>query len=83
MKQDREAGREFNDYYQCDQYVSISWLRNCINMCCGGCGNDFTLDIDDSLNVTSYITAQRIDNSLPHSLDNIEPMCVISNCSNK
>ena len=67
MKQDREAGREFKDDYECGKYINISWLENCINKCCGGCGNDFTLDIDDSLNVTSDITAQRIDNSLHHT----------------
>jgi len=83
IKQDREAGREIRDYFECNKYINISWLKNCINRCCGGFGNKFTLDIDDNLNVTSDITAQRIDNSLPHSLDNIEPMCVICNCSNK
>ena len=83
MKQDREAGREFRDDYECGNYVSIRWLKRCINKCCGGCGNEFTLDIDDNLNVTSDITAQRIDNSLPHIFGNIEPMCVICNCSNK
>ena len=58
-------------------------MKSCINSWCGGCGNKFSLDIDDDLNVTSDITAQRIDNSLPHIFDNIEPMCVICNCSNK
>ena len=83
IKQDREARRDFWSEWECGNYVNPRWLKNCINKCCGGCGNKFTLDIDDDLNITSDITAQRIDNSLAHILDNIEPMCVICNCSNK
>jgi hypothetical protein len=83
IKQDKKAGREIYDYLQGDKYINIKWLKNCINKCCGGCGNKFTLDIDDNLNVSSDITAQRLDNTLPHILNNIEPMCVICNCSNK
>ena len=83
IKQDRNAGREINDYLQCDQYININWLKNCINKSCGCCANKFTLDVNDNYNVSSDITAQRLDNSLPHYSDNIEPMCVICNCSNK
>ena len=79
IKQDKNAGREINDC----EYINVNWLKKCINSSCGGCGNKLTLDIDDNLNVSSDINAQRIDNSLPHILDNIEPMCVICNCSNK
>ena len=83
MKQDKNAGRDIYDYVQCDRYITVNWLKSCINERCGCCGNKFTIDIDDDYNVSSDITAQRIDNSLPHILDNIEPMCVICNCSNK
>ena len=83
MKQDKKAGREIKSYLECDKYINIKWLKNCINSCCGGCGNNFSLDIDDNFNVSSDITAQRLDNTLPHILNNIEPMCVICNCSNK
>jgi len=38
---------------------------------------------DDNYNVSSDITAQRIDNTLLHILNNIEPMCINCNCSNK
>jgi len=58
-------------------------LMDCINTRCGGCGNKLTLDIDDNYIVSSDITAQRLDNTLPHTLDNIEPMCIKCNCSNK
>ena len=68
----------------CDgTYVTAEWLESCINKCCGGCGCILTFDIDDDKNVTSDITAQRLDNALPHSIDNIIPMCIHCNCSNK
>ena len=97
IKQDYEAGRitrteqlnkcgdgiECVYHYDKDNYVNVEWLRKCIGICCGGCGNNLTLDIDDDNFVSSDITAQRLDNTLPHYLDNIEPMCIKCNCSNK
>lgn len=83
MKQDKNAGRDIRDECERNIYITINWLKNCINKNCGCCGNKFTIDIDDDYNVSSDITAQRIDNSLPHIIDNIEPMCIICNCSNK
>ena len=49
----------------------------------GGCGCNLTFDIDDDKNVTSDTTAQRLDNALPHSIDNIIPMCIHCNVANK
>ena len=69
--------------YDENNYVNVEWLRKCIGSCCGGCGNHLTLELIDDTMISSDITAQRLDNSLPHYLDNIEPMCVICNCSNK
>ena len=40
-------------------------------------------DKKDEIIIKSDITAQRIDNSLPHHIDNCIPMCVNCNCSNK
>ena len=69
---------------QCDEYITIKWLKKCINSACGnGCGNILALDVDDNFIVSSDITAQRLDNNLPHQLDNIIPMCIYCNCSNK
>ena len=75
----------FDYVYDYDEhkYVNVEWLNNCINKHCGGCGNKLTLDVDDKFNVSSDITAQRLDNNLLHYIDNIIPMCVSCNCSNK
>ena len=48
IKQDMKAGREIRVYLEDDRYINMHWLKNCINRCCGGCGNKFTLDIDDN-----------------------------------
>ena len=69
-----------------EDFVNVKWFSNCINKCCGGCGCDFSfdvIDVDDDVKVESDITAQRLDNSLPHYINNIIPMCVNCNCSNK
>jgi hypothetical protein len=83
MKQDKAAGKDFRADVEDRNYITPRWLMNCINTSCGGCGNKFTHDIDENYNVKSDITAQRLDNTLPHTLDNIEPMCIKCNCSNK
>jgi hypothetical protein len=77
-EQDKKAGRTIGE-----NYINITWLDKCMNKCCGGCGCNFSIDIDDNHNVTSDITAQRLDNSLPHTIDNIIPMCVNWNFSRK
>jgi hypothetical protein len=69
-----------------EEFVNVQWLKNCINTCCGGCGCHFTFELDeddDDVRVESDITAQRLDNSLPHYINNIIPMCINCNCSNK
>ena len=92
-RQDLEAGR-LNQistenglrYEYKEEFVNVEWLKNCINKCCGGCGCDFSfevIDVDDDVKVESDITAQRLDNAIPHYLSNIIPMCRNCNCSNK
>jgi hypothetical protein len=66
-----------------ETFVNVQWLENCINKCCGGCGCNLSIDVDDNFKVESDITAQRLDNSLPHYINNIIPMCINCNCSNK
>ena len=58
---------------------------NCINKCCGGCGCNLSVDVDETnyFHVESDITAQRLDNALPHYINNIVPMCINCNRSNK
>ena len=79
--QDLDAGRLVK---QTDEpFVDVKWLENCIGKHCGGCGCNMSFNIDDQFNVSSDITAQRLDNALPHYINNIIPMCVNCNCSNK
>ena len=54
------------------------------NKRCRSCHCDFYINFDVG-NTYTNITAQRIDNSKDHNLDNIIPMCKYCNCckSNK
>ena len=79
IEQDNAKNRPMNE----QDYVNVKWLENCVGKCCGGCGCNLTLDIDDNYYVESDITAQRLDNSIPHYISNIIPMCKNCNCSNK
>ena len=92
-RQDIDAGRLKQIY--CDDglkadfkeaFVNVKWLKSCVNKCCGGCGCNFSfdaIDIEDDVRTESDITAQRLDNSIPHYISNIIPMCINCNCSNK
>jgi hypothetical protein len=73
--QDAKANRAISN-----NYVSVDWLMKCINEPCYECGCNLELNFDSGF-PTSNITAQRLDNSLDHNLDNIVPMCVVCNCA--
>jgi hypothetical protein len=61
-------------------FVTVEWLMGCVNNFCAECKNEIYIDFRDG-NTYTNITAHRLDNSLYHTLDNIEPRCVICNCS--
>ena len=73
VKQDIKADRAIED-----NYVNVEWLSKCIGKKCGRCQTGLYCDVD---NADCNITAQRIDNSLCHSIDNIIPYCVNCNVS--
>ena len=73
--QDREANREISK----DNYINAAWLKSCINKRCSECNNGFYFKFDTGY-TESNITADRIDNSQDHNLDNIQPMCRYCNC---
>ena len=77
---DREAKREIDK----NNYVNVDWLMAAANKRCRSCRCDFYINFDDG-NTYTNITAQRLDNSKDHNLDNIVPMCKWCNCckSNK
>ena len=77
-QQDTKAGRRVGEA----SYVFVGWLRDCIGKSCNSCGDCLTYEYDDEKRtITSNLTAQRIDNSLPHTMDNIVPYCTFCNCS--
>ena len=67
-----QPGQEFKS-----NYINIDWFFTNIKKHCGSCGCDFSYSLDG--NISCDLTAQRLDNNLPHNLDNIIPMCV--NCN--
>ena len=81
LKQISEDGGLRCDFKE--QFVNVEWLQNCINKCCGGCGCTFYFDVDDDFRVESDITAQRLDNAIPHYISNIIPMCIHCNVCSK
>ena len=71
-QQDRKAKREVQD----QNYVTTAWLLSCLGKSCSGCMDPLTYEQGKS-----NLTAQRIDNTVGHELDNIVPMCVFCNCA--
>ena len=63
-------------------YVNTEWFMKNIKNQCNYCGCGFTLDIRKG-SVMTNLTAQRVLNSEPHTLQNIIPYCCRCNCSCK
>jgi hypothetical protein len=64
------------------RYVTAEWLMECVNKFCPICNNELYINFKDG-NTYTNITADRIDNTQYHTLDNIQPCCKICNCSKK
>jgi hypothetical protein len=71
-KQDLKARRNIGN-----NYVNVEWLNSCLGKACN-CGEIFEITNNKNV-ISSNITANRIDNELSHTIDNIIPMCVICN----
>lgn len=76
--QDRKAHRNIPK----QGYVNAEWFCKNIKNQCNYCGCGFHLDIRNG-NIMSNLTAQRKNNDLTHTLDNIIPYCCRCNCSCK
>ena len=74
--QDSDANRTINT----NNYVNADWLIKNVNNRCVSCNCDFYISFDTG-NSGSNITADRIDSSKDHNLDNIQPMCRYCNNS--
>ena len=65
-----------------DKYVNHEWfMKRLTNTCCK-CGCRFEFEIKNG-NLTSNMTAQRLDNEQPHHIDNCEAWCRGCNTSAK
>ena len=82
ISQDLDGGR-LSKKQTDEPFVDVKWLTNCIGKHCGGCGCNLFLDFDEEFNVSSDITAQRLDNAIPHYISNIIPMCIHCNVCSK
>ena len=71
-QQDRKAKREVSN----EGYVTKEWLMGCLGKSCSECGDALTYE-----HGRSNLTAQRVDNNLPHTLDNVIPCCCWCNCA--
>jgi hypothetical protein len=75
VKQDDIAERAIEN-----NYVNVEWLSKCIGQKCGRCQTGLYCEVDNG-KIECNITAQRVDNSLCHSINNIIPYCVYCNVS--
>ena len=75
-RQDKVAGREIDE----EHYISEQWCLNHFHGCCAHCGVKFYIEMKAGKLSTNF-TAQRLDCSVAHTLDNIEPWCKYCNCS--
>ena len=73
-KQDRDAGRKIRP----ETYLTPEWLKAQYGKSCSGCGDCLTFEIKGN-QVLSNLTADRFDNGLDHSLDNVVPLCCSCN----
>lgn len=71
-QQDRKAKREVKE----EGYITREWLIGCLGKSCSECGDCLVYEQG-----RSNLTAQRVDNNLPHLIDNVVPCCVFCNCA--
>jgi len=71
-QQDKRAKREVKE--SC--FVTVKWLMGCLGKSCSGCGDALVYEKGKS-----NLTANRIDNSVGHEIDNVVPMCCWCNCA--
>jgi hypothetical protein len=75
-EQDVKAGRAIVE----QGYIDKEWMKGCFGKSCNSCGDCMVYSIEDKM-VTSNLTAQRLDNTIGHEIDNIVPYCLYCNCA--
>jgi hypothetical protein len=68
--QDKKAGRSIN----AENYITTEWLDNAVTGICYFCHNSFDLSFK-GCKVDCNLTADRIDDTLGHELNNIRACC--------
>ena len=74
--QDEAKNRKIDE----TQYVNTEWFMKRLNGNCQNCGCRFEFDVSNGY-LTNNITAQRLNNEIPHYKDNCEAWCKLCNCS--
>jgi hypothetical protein len=72
-KQDHQHQRTITE-----NYVTADWLKSQFGKTCQDCGDCLRFDIKDG-KVESNLSADRVDNSECHHINNIVPLCVSCN----
>ena len=81
--QDKKANREVDD----ENLVNKNWFKQYYGRSCPGwrdaCGITFTFEITDISKGRGKgnLTADRIRDDQPHTLDNVQPLCIACNCN--
>ena len=75
--QDKRANRAIEP----NKYITVAWLKKAFGSCCGNCGDVLTYTTDDNGKIETTLTAQRMDNDIGHTIDNIVPYCKWCNCA--
>jgi hypothetical protein len=78
IRQDKKANRTVD----LTNYISIDWLNKGLLKGCACCGASFDVElvkVNEYYQVNTNFTAQRIDNSISHQIDNIIPYCTLCN----
>ena len=76
--QDEAKNRKIDE----TKYVDTEWFMKRLNGNCQNCGCRFEFDVQNGY-LTNNITAQRLNNEVPHYKDNCEAWCKLCNCSAK
>ena len=76
--QDEAKNRKIDE----TKYVDVEWFMKRLSGNCQNCGCRFEFDVANGY-LTNNITAQRLNNEVPHNKDNCEAWCKLCNCSAK
>ena len=74
-QQDEKAGRSI----KVENFVDCPWLVHHFGKAISRCGDCFKFDINNGKVVDCNLTANRIDVSECHHLNNVNPLCIVCN----